>query len=99
MTADELLVTMRAALQAEREAIRRFDARAVTEATRTKEDIIQKMMASPPADRVKLIAALGELKVDLRRNLLLLAHARDYLRDAIELCSKPAGRPRLEARL
>ncbi|MBX3196720.1 MAG: hypothetical protein KF850_24380 [Labilithrix sp.] len=98
MTADELLSTMRAALEAEREAIRRLDGAAVTEAAAAKEKILLGVHGAPASERPALVAALKELKIELRRNLLLLAHARDYVREAIELCH-PSGRGRLEAKL
>lgn len=88
MTADELLTTMRAALASEREAIRRLDVEAVTEATAAKERILGALSAAPASERPTLVAALGELKVELRQNLVLLAHARDYLREAVELFGK-----------
>ncbi|MBX3220515.1 MAG: hypothetical protein KF795_08360 [Labilithrix sp.] len=98
MTAEELLRTMRDALASEREAIRRLDGRAVTEAASAKEKILAGVNAAPASERPALLAALRELRIELRRNLLLLAHARDSLREAIELCH-PTGRGRLDARL
>lgn len=95
MTADELLTQMRGALESERSAIRRLDAKAVIDASVTKEKILQAVQDAPPADRPALVSALGELKTELRRNLVLLAHARDYLREAVELLD----RGRLEAKL
>jgi hypothetical protein len=99
MTPDELLQTMREVLEQERDGIRRLDASAVTKATDRKEEIMKNLLDAPPAERAPLIAALGELRNDLRRNLVLLAHARDYLRDAVTLCKMPGGRGRLEAKL
>ena len=99
MSTQELLDRMRAALEDERAAIRRFDAEAVTRATAVKEDILEKLLAAPASERDVLTAGLRELKGDLRRNLVLLAHARDYLRDAIELCVGGASRSRIEAKL
>ncbi len=95
MSPDQLLTDMRAALDAERDAIRRLDAAAVIQASETKERILEALRTAPPAERPALASALGELKLELRRNLLLLAHARDYLREALELF----GRGRLDARL
>jgi len=100
MNAEDFLVKMRAALADERDAIRRLDVKAVTATGIAKEEILKSVMNPPLENRKELAAALLELKGDLRRNLLLLAHARDYLRDAITLCTqqKP-GRPRLQASL
>lgn len=99
MTPDELIQTMREALEQEREGIRRLDHSAVTQATARKEEIMKVILETPAAERAPLIAALGQLKNELRRNLVLLAHARDYLRDAVTLCKMPGGRGRLEAKL
>ena len=95
MTAEELLTTMRAALASERDAIRRLDVEAVNEAAATKEKILGALSDAPASERPALVEALAELKVELRRNLVLLAHARDYLREAVELF----GKSRLDARL
>jgi hypothetical protein len=98
MTATELLQTMRAALESEREGIRRLDADAVTQAAAAKERILQSVVDAAAHERPALVGALHELKPELRRNLILLAHARDYLREAIEFC-QPAGARRLEAKV
>jgi hypothetical protein len=97
MKAEDLLLAMRGALAAERSAIRRLDAAAVTQAAATKEEILRGVLDAPATERPALVAALTELKLELRQNLLLLAHARDALRDAIELF-KPE-RARLDAKL
>jgi len=99
MTPDELIQTMREVLEQERDGIRRLDASAVTKATERKEAVMKTILDTPNTERAPLIAALGELRNDLRRNLVLLAHARDYLRDAVTLCKMPGGRGRLEAKL
>jgi hypothetical protein len=100
MTADELRQSMKTALVNERDAIRRLDADAVTRAANEKERLMGMLVATTdPKLRTELVEALAELKTELRRNLVLLAHARDYLRDAVELCRPSQGRPRLEAKL
>ena len=99
MTPDELIQTMREVLEQERDGIRRLDASAVTKATERKEAVMKTILDTTNTERAPLIAALGELRNDLRRNLVLLAHARDYLRDAVTLCKMPGGRGRLEAKL
>ena len=100
MSPEGFLVQMRTALQDERDAIRRLDVKAVTAAGIAKEQILKSVMDAPAEHRKALAGALFELKGELRRNLVLLAHARDYLRDALTLCThqKP-GRPRLQASL
>lgn len=99
MTPDELIQTMREVLEQERDGIRRLDAAAVTTATERKEQIMKTLLDTPATERVPLISALGELRNELRRNLVLLAHARDYFRDAVTLCKSPGARGRLEAKL
>jgi hypothetical protein len=95
MSPEELLAEMRAALESERDAIRRLDAEAVIQASATKEKILEALQSAPASERPALASALGQLKFELRRNLVLLAHARDYLREAVELF----GRGRLDAKL
>ena len=95
MTAEELLTTMRAALASERDAILRLDASAVMQASAAKEKVLQALREAPETERPALVEALRELKVELGRNLVLLAHARDHLRGAVELL----GRGRLDAKL
>lgn len=91
---------MKTALVNERDAIRRLDAEGVTRAATEKERVMNALLATTdPKLRTELVEALGELKSELRRNLILLAHARDYLKDAVELCRPSQGRPRLEAKL
>lgn len=104
MNANDFIAEMRKALHDERDAIRRLDVKGVTAAGIAKEQILKSVTSAlhggPPEDRQALATALQELKGELRRNLILLAHARDYLSDAITLCTqqKP-GRPRLQASL
>jgi len=91
---------MKTVLVNEREAIRRLDAEGVARAASEKERVMTALLATKDeTERKQLIEVLGELKSELRRNLVLLAHARDYLRDAIELCRPTSGRPRLAAKL
>src|SRR5512142_3093867 len=98
MTADKLVAAMRAVLEEEREAIRTLDAEAVLAASSVKEDILRRLQLTPPAERGALREALTELKGELKRNLVLLAHARAIVRDAIATCGKPT-RGRLDAKL
>lgn len=101
MSPAEFLVAMKSVLADERLAIRKLDVKGVTAAGQRKEELLKSMMNAPEGEKKALAAALMELKVELRRNLVLLAHARDYLRDAITLCTqtKQAARPRLQASL
>ncbi len=100
-SATELIQALRGALAEEREAIRRLDIAAVTRANATKTELLETVRSAPsgPA-RDALVRAIGELREDLKRNLILLVHARGLVHDAIEQCRGPAARPaRLSARL
>jgi hypothetical protein len=100
MKAEDFLAQMKATLADERTALRKLDVKAVTAAGYKKELLLQAVRHAPESERKALAAALMELRGELRRNLVLLAHARDYLRDAIALCeTKKPARPRLQASL
>jgi hypothetical protein len=97
MTREELVRELRTALADEREAIRRLDTELLGKATAAKESVLETVTGASPEDRAAYAEALAELKDDVVRNLVLLAHARDYLRDAIQIFTGP--RPRLDAKL
>ena len=100
MKPEEFLTQMKSVLAEERTAIRKLDVKAVTAAGQRKEELLKAMANAPEADKRALVAVLMELKVELRRNLVLLAHARDYVRDAITLSTQSKqARPRLQASL
>jgi hypothetical protein len=101
MNPQDFLAEMKKTLADERNAIRRLDVKGVTTAGIAKEELLKSVMNAPPEHKKELAAALADVRVELRRNLVLLAHARDYLRDAITLCtqSKRSARPRLQASL
>ena len=84
MTPDELLETMRALLQDEREAIRRFDSEAISRANDAKSAILDKLRTASTMQRPALYAVLDQLQPELRCNLILLTHARSYVRDMQE---------------
>lgn len=99
MTAEELRDSLKTALANEREAIRRLDVAGVTRAAADKERMMAVLIkTTDPSLKAELVAVIGELKAELRRNLILLAHTRDCIRDAIEFHSDVA-RPRFEAKL
>jgi len=98
MLAAEFLSAMRGLLDRERDALRKLDASSVAELAGQKEALLSKAREEASQDRAGYAAALTELKGDLRRNLVLLAHARDFVRQAIDLCETP-GRGRLSAKL
>ena len=99
MTPDELQTTMRRALHDEREGIRHLDIDAVTRATVAKENILFVLHLSSGSERLPLLAALAEMSSELQENLLLLAHARDVLREAARLTSIRDGEDRRLRRL
>lgn len=99
MTPQDFVAAMRRTLADERDAIRRLDTRRVMAAGSAKEELLKSAVAASEEDRAALAAALHELRDELRRNLLLLAHTRDCLRDAVALCSEQPARPRLQASL
>ena len=74
---------LRAVLAEERAAIRSLDAIAVERAAATKERLIAEIGAADEGEREPMLRELRLLREDLRRNLVLLAHARDCMRDAI----------------
>ena len=84
MTPDELLETMRALLLDEREAILRFDGEGLARANEAKSDVLRELRAAPSTERPALYAALDQLQPALRCNLILLTHARSYVRDMQE---------------
>jgi len=84
MSPADLLRELRAVLEAERDAIRRLDAGAIVTASRSKEVLVAVVAAAVEPERTPMLQALAEVRGDLKRNLILLAHARDFVRDAVE---------------
>ena len=82
-TAGELVTSMCAILAAEREGIRRLDSSAVERASRSKEVLMAEVERADPVDRVRLLEGLAIVRDEMKRNLVLLAHARDCTRAAI----------------
>jgi hypothetical protein len=100
MKVQDFLLQMKKTLADERMAIRSLDHKGVTQAALTKEALLKAVSDCPPDDRAELAAALKDLKQELRRNLVLLAHTRDYIRDAAAVVNANNGRrPRLQASL
>ena len=84
MSPAELLRELRAVLEAERGAIRRLDHDGIVAATRSKEALVTIVAGAAEPERTPLLRALAEVRGDLKRNLVLLAHARDFVRDAVD---------------
>ena len=83
MSPEHFLDELRAVLGTERDAIRRLDANSVVSAAEKKEALIKLVTTASEDDKPGLIMALGHVREDLKRNLVLLAHARDVVRDAV----------------
>lgn len=99
MRVEEFVVQMKKTLADERTAIRTLNVKGVTEAALMKEALLKAVSTMPDEDKPALAVALKGLKIELRRNLILLAHTRDYLRDAAQVVAKNPRRPRLQASL
>ena len=61
MTAEELVTTMRAALASERQAIRRLDVDAVTEAAATKERILGAVSNAPASEADAYVSTIMDI--------------------------------------
>lgn len=83
MTAHAAADELRALLSEERLAIRKLDSAAVAAAAERKQQLLEVLTACAVDDRATVLSELGALVPELRRNGVLLAHARDFLRDAI----------------
>lgn len=81
MTPEEVLEKMRAVLAEEREAILRLDAAGVARASDAKEHVLHQLQELCADERPALYAVLDQLAPALRNNLILLAHARAYIRE------------------
>ena len=83
MSADEILAEFKVVLAEERAAIRKANAKAVLEAATKKEQLAADLVACGAWTKSELLDGLSALVDELRNNGVLLAHARDCLRDAI----------------
>lgn len=92
MTPAELSATLGDCLARERDAIRGLDAEAVVRVSEEKEKILACVANAPEDERGPLLRALAEHKATLRRNLVLLAHTRDCIRDALQASGKVPGK-------
>lgn len=80
-----------AVLEEERRAIRRIDARAVEETARRKEALAAELGEHTPAELAGHAKSITQLRSELRRNGILLAHARSCLQQAVELLHPRRG--------
>lgn len=86
-TVDALL----AVLAEERAAIRRVDTSAVADAARTKERLAKELGALSLAELATVSTQLPLLRAELRRNGVLLAHARSCVAELFEIAAPKAG--------
>jgi len=73
---------LEALLEDEREALRRVDAERVAAIASDKEQLFDALVRSGAFEKPALAARLRELVAGVRRNGVLLAHARDCAREA-----------------
>jgi hypothetical protein len=80
---DGALTEIEALLSEEREAIRRLDGKRVLELAARKQELVGELAANRDAFTPDMAGRLQALTPALRHNGILLAHARDVLRDAV----------------
>ncbi len=96
MTPRDALARLAALLEEERVALRMLDAAKVAALAEEKAAIVEALQDGRDQFDRPLTEALAPLVAELRRNCVLLAHARDVVRDAVEHARR--GGPRLSAR-
>jgi flagellar biosynthesis/type III secretory pathway chaperone len=80
---EEALAELETLLVQERDAIRRLDGRGVTELADRKQSIVSRLNAARSEFGAAEASRLRAITPMLRQNGVLLAHARDILRDAL----------------
>lgn len=98
MRPEDALSRLEVLLAAERAAIRKLDAAKVLEIALEKEKLVELLRRSPPPrapGQKPQAARVRKIGDDLRRNAVLLAHARDCIRDVVS--GQNAGGPALPA--
>lgn len=90
-TARETVDALLLVLAEERAAIRRVDTSAVASAARTKEQLAKELGAISLAELVTVSTKLPLLRAELRRNGVLLAHARACVAELLEIAAPRAG--------
>jgi len=80
MTEDSALSRLETVVRAEREAIGKLDSAAVLQFTEEKRALLEELTRELPRGSIERLQALRR---DLQHNLILLAHARDLVRDAL----------------
>lgn len=93
MTAEDALTRLEALVTDERDAIQRLDSDAVLRAAHDKEIVLATLRDEPlPRDEATL-ERLSLVVGKLRHNGILLAHARDILRDAVAAAQSHVAPP------
>ena len=83
MQADAILDRLEQVLEEEREAIRRLDGPKVEALAKEKEEGVGALAGLDVSERRKVVQRLQALKGDLRRNGILLDHAKRILADIL----------------
>jgi hypothetical protein len=86
-TVDALL----AVLAEERAAIRRVDTTAVAKAAQTKEQLAKTLGTISLTELATVSTVLPQLRAELRRNGVLLAHARSCVAELFDVVAPKAG--------
>ncbi len=91
----EVLAELEQLLEDEREAIRRLDGQRVLALAGRKQALFAMLCESPQSLSHDAVVRLQALMPQLRRNGVLLAHARNILRDAATIVARarPAALP------
>gem|GEM_PF-3165058 len=101
-SAREVVDALLAVLEAERAAIRSLDTAGVQRAAEDKQALANRLAAMTPAELTPVAQDLAVLRAELRRNGVLLAHARSCVDQAMDTLSPKQGgvrRGTLRARL
>lgn len=90
-TAREIVDALLELLAEERAAIRRVDTRAVADAARTKERLAKELGAISLTELATVSTDLPLLRAELRRNGVLLAHARSCVAELLDIAAPKQG--------
>jgi hypothetical protein len=90
-TAKETVQSLLAILEEERAAIRKLDGAAVDRAAAAKEKLVGTLTSIPTSDLATIAGDLPLLRAELRRNGILLAHARSCLNEVITMTAPGGG--------
>lgn len=90
-SAKETVSALLVILEEERTAIRKLDGASVGRAAAAKEALVAKLGAAGPEDLTAVAGDLALLRAELRRNGILLAHARSCINQVIEMTAPRLG--------